>query len=445
MKIKKSFWAYLILPFMSVASLISAPCYARDLSFNDAVKMIEQESNDIKSADANVQKASAQLDAANSNRWFHVDGTASYMNLVNVEKPSNPNGVELPPELGGLISNMTGSGDNITISDNILVAGVTVSQPIYTFGKIGNAVDAMRNAVAMSKLGKELTGREVRYAAAQIYWTAKMADGAVQIAEKTLNESYASRKKLTDTGRPGRANLVKIEAEIAAKEINLSDAKFNRDTANRMLKIMAGIDVNEDLVLTDDFPSSFDALQSGNMESNPEWDILENKVQMYEKNASAKRAGHLPTLAATASYNYIASHEDYEMWHGNKTQNAYWGLSLSVPIFDGGLTRANATAAAMDAEMARQDLDKSKKLKTEEYRTAIEKYAHLRGNLANLENARSLAQKAYGYSLERFEAGQTSAVELSDVSATAAQMDMAVLNAKYNIVMAQEQIKKLNK
>ena len=42
-------------------------------------------------------------------------------------------------------------------------------------------------------------------------------------------------------------------------------------------------------------------------------------------------------------------------------------------------------------------------------------------------------------------AGQTSAVELSDVSATAAQMDMAVLNAKYNIVLAQEQIKKLNK
>ncbi len=450
MRIKKVFFAerflsFLLLPFAFLVSVVITPCYARDLSFDDAVKMIEQESNDIKSADANVKKADAQLDAVNSNRWFHVDGTASYMNLVNVKKPSSPNGVELPPELGGLISNLTGTSNNVTIPDNIFMAGVTVSQPIYTFGKIGNAVDAMRNVVEMSKLGKELTQREVRYAAAQLYWTAKMADGAAQIAEKTLNESYASRKKLTATGRPGRANLVKIEADIASKEINLSDAKFNRDTANRMLKIMAGINVDEELVLTDDFPSSFGALQAGKMEGNPEWEILENQVQMYEKNASAKRAEYLPTLAATASYNYIATHDDSQMWHGNKTQNAYWGLALSVPIFDGGLNRANATAAAMDAESARQDLDKSKKLKTEEYRTAIEKYDHLRGNLSNLENARSLAQKAYGYSLERFAAGQTSAVEVSEVSAAAAQMEMAVLNAKYNIVLAQEQIKKLNK
>jgi outer membrane protein TolC len=417
--------------------------HARDLSFNDATQMIIAESHDLKKADANVKKIEANLSAANANRWFNIQGTASYMNLVNVRKPSSPDGVDLPPELGGLIAEIADVEQEIKIPDNILMAGVTITQPIYTFGKIGNAVDGLRSAVGVSQAGRELVRREVGYAAAQLYWTAKMADGAAQIAEKSLNDARAARKKLTSAGRASRANLVKIEADIAAKEINLSDAQFNLDTATRMLKIMAGINVDEPLVLTDEFPAEFAELKAGDMTNNPEWEMLAGTVRMHEKNARSKRAGYLPTLSAMASYSFNATHEDYELWHGSKSQNAYWGLNLSVPIFDGGLARANATAAAMEAESARQDLEKSKKLKSEEYNTAVKKYRHLRGNLEALTNARNLAEKAYGYSRDRFAAGQTSAVELSDVSAALSQMDMVVLNAKYNLVLAAEQVKKL--
>ncbi|MGI5845649.1 MAG: TolC family protein [Alphaproteobacteria bacterium] len=435
-----------ILILSSLLLIIFTPySYGRNLSFNEAINMILTESNDLKKADANVKKVQAQLDAVKSKRWFHVEGSATYINLINVKDPGNPNGVELPPELGGLISSVSGTSSNIVIPDNLMFAGVTITQPIYTFGKIGNAVNAMDSAVQMSISGKELVNREVRYGAAQLYWTAKMAEEAVKIAEKSLNASLTARKKLTSAGRASRSNLVKIEADIAVKEINLSDAKFNRDTAHRMLKIMAGIDVNEELVLTDNFPSKFDELNVKTMNSNPEWDMLQHQVQMSEQNASAKRAGYLPTLAATASYDYIISNEDYKIWNGNKVQNAYWGLSLSVPIFDAGLNRAQATVAAMDAEIAREDLDKSKKLKSEEYQIAVKKYEHLRTSLSDLEKARNLAEKAYGYSRDRFAAGQTSAVELAEVSSALSQADMAVLNAKYNLVISQEQIKKLNK
>ena len=80
---------------------------------------------------------------------------------------------------------------------------------------------------------------------------------------------------------------------------------------------------------------------------------------------------------------------------------------------------------------------------TEEYNRAIEKYNHLRSNLAGLENARNLAAKAYDFSRDRFAAGQTSAVELAEVSAGLYQLDMALLNAKYNILMSAESVKKL--
>lgn len=418
---------------------------AMDLSLSTAVDKIVTESQDLKKADANVKKAQASLDAANANRWFTVDGTVTYMNLINVKKPFESYGMDLTPEMGGVLARILGTDiDHIDVPDNIFMAGVTVTQPIYTFGKIGNAVDGVRSAIKMADASREMTLRAVKYSAADIYWTAKMTDEIVKIAQQDLNSARNAQKSLTSAGRANRSNLVKIESDIATKEINLSDAEFNRDTAHRMLKILAGIDMSETLNLTDDFPATFSDLNAGELKSTPQWRVLDEQVMMYEKQARAQRAGGYPTLAAVGSYSYLAMDQDFNnMFNRTNSQSAYWGLALQVPIFSGGLHRANATAQAMNAEAARQDLDKAKKMTSEEYSRAIDKYNHLRGNLKTLENARNLAAKAYGISSDRFAAGQTSAVELAEVSAGLYQLDMALLNAKYNILMSAESVKKL--
>lgn len=422
--------------------------YGMDLSLDTAVNMILAESQDLKKAAANVEKAEASLDVANANRWFKIDGTATYMNLVNVKNPTKSYTVDLPPELGGLLSQYLEKNiqlpEQIDIYDNMFMAGVTVTQPIYTFGKIGNAVKSVKAAIKMAESSQEMTRREVKYSAVDMYWTAKMTDEIVKISRADLQAARDARRSLTSAGRANRSNLVKIESDIATKEINLSNAEFNRDTAHRMLKILAGIDVNEELNLTDEFPDTFPELEVGELKSTPQWDILNQQIQMYERNAKSKRAGMLPTLAATASYNYIAMGPNMgNMFDSIDTQSAYWGLALQVPIFSGGANMANATIEAMNAEAARQDLDKATKLVTEEYTRAIDQYNHLRGNLKTLENARDLAAKAYDFSSGRFASGQTSAVELAEVSAGLYQLDMALLNAKYNILMSAESVKKL--
>ena len=421
---------------------IDAVC-AMDLSLNSAVQKIVSESHDLKKADANLKKAQASLDAVNASRWFNIEGTATYMNLINVEKPLDSYNVKLPPEIGGLVPQLAGI-TNIEIPDNILMAGVTITQPIYTFGKIGNAVDSVRNAIKMGEYNKEMVAREVKYAAADMYWTAKMTDEIVKISRQDLDNTVSAKKKLSGAGRVNRSNLVKIESDIATKQINLNDAEFNRDTAHRMLKILAGIDIDEPLNLIDDFPETFPDIENKKLVNTPEWQLLNQQVKMYEAQASSKRADGYPTLAAVGSYNYSTMDKTFKnMFNENAEQSAYWGVALKVPIFNGGLNRANATIDAMNAESARQDLEKSKKLVSEKYSNSIKQYNHLRDNLNGLENARNLAARAYGFSRDRFAAGQTSAVELAEVSAGLYQLDMALLNAKYKILMSAESVKKL--
>ena len=411
-----------------------------NLSLDGAVDRIIAESNDIKKADANVQKARAGLSAVNASRWPSISGTAAYVNIINVEAPGKPMEIIVPemPMLGIPAS-------VVPYPQHIGTLGASATMPIYTFGKIGHAADAARGAIKMAQSGNALARAEVRAAAAQIYWTAKMTDEMVVIAEKNLKASTSAKRQLERAGRANKANLVKISADIAAKEIALSDAEFNRDSAHRLLKIMAGIDDNEKLTLIDKFPNSYPSLDAPEtLVSNHEWDMLSENAQMYESQSKSRRAARLPTLAAMAQYDFTATHIEQQVWDGNKEQAANWGLALTMPIFDGGLSRANATMDAMAAESARQDLDKSKKLKSNEYRDAILKHEHLRGNLSKLKEAHDLADRAAKISMDRFTAGQTSAVELSDVQASLAQMDLGVLNAKFNILMAEESIKKLN-
>ncbi|MBR5904355.1 MAG: TolC family protein [Alphaproteobacteria bacterium] len=423
------------------AIMVLPNAYALDLSLQDVVDKVVKESNDVKTADANIKKAKAQLSAVNANRWMSIDGTISYMNLFDPTNPTNSQGVKIPSDIGALLGHILPVSE---IPDNMVMAEIQITQPIYTFGKIGNAVDAMHDAIDISKSAKDLTLREVKYAAANLYWTAKMTDGIVRASQKDLNNARVAKKKLTAAGRANRSNLIKIESDIARKEINLSDAEFNRDTAYRMLKIMSGIDINETIVLTDEFPDKFGAIEEKQLKSNPEWDIYQKQIKLYESNASSKRSGMLPTLAAVGSYSYYAMGTEVgNMFDRKGDQSAYWGLALKVPLFNGGIHSANATIEAMNAESARQDLDKSKKLKTEEYNTAVNKYKHLCNNLDKLNEAYNLAQKAYDVSVNRFATGQTSAIELSDVSSALYQTDMAVLKAKYDILMSAQAIKKL--
>lgn len=347
------------------AAVFATDALAMDLSLNDAVEKIMAQSQDLKKAAANVSKAEASLDVANANRWFKIEGSASYMNLVDVKNPTKSYSVNIPPELGGVLAQITGQSvalpASIDIPDNMFMAGVSITQPIYTFGKIGNAVKSVKSAIKMAQASQEITRREVRYSAVDLYWTAKMTDEIVKISRADLNAARAAKKSLTSAGRANRSNLVKIESDIATKEINLSNAQFNRDTAHRMLKILAGIDINEELNLTDEFPNTFADLNAGELTSTPQWDALNEQIQMYERNVRAQRANALPTLAATASYNYIAMSTDFDnMFNRNNWQSGYWGLALQVPIFSGGVNMANATIEAMNAEAARQDLDKAK-------------------------------------------------------------------------------------
>jgi outer membrane protein TolC len=150
----------------------------------------------------------------------------------------------------------------------------------------------------------------------------------------------------------------------------------------------------------------------------------------------------MPTLAATGSYNYMTFADSMENLGDLYRQSASIGVAVQWTLFDGGAKRAAATQSAMAAISAREDLDKSRKIKGAEYADLIRKHEYLNEQLRDLIKAKDLADKAYQLSRDRFLAGQTSATELADVERAAAQTEASVLNAKFQILTTAESIRK---
>jgi len=400
-----------------------AIAYARNLSLDEATRLVLAESQDIKKTENNIRAAEVALESV----WtpIQIDASATYANYENFANLNH-----LKPAITGMPQ-----------IDNVGAIGAKISAPLFTFGKIVLAGKMARRGLEIARTSQKLAKLEMEVAAAGLYWTAKLTDEFVKIAENSLKSTLSAQRQLTATGRANRSNLVKISADAASREIDLEDAKFNRDSAHRLLKAYAGIDDDEEIVLTTEFPEKFSGI--ARKEISPlEWDILERTARMNDEKKWQNRVGYLPTLSAFAGYDYATYGESAGDLMNEFSHNTSLGLSLNWTIFDGGIKRAAAVQAAMDAESARLDLDKSRKIKTAEYRDLVQKYGHLQKNLTDLHRASDLSDKAYKLSVDRFLAGQTSATELADVEQSTAGMKKQILNTKLQMLLTLENIKK---
>ena len=420
MKVKNLIFAVFL------GAIACSGAHAKNLSLDAAVALVMEQSNDIRKAEANTRKMQATLNSVFANRLPKIDATAAYTNLLNLNNLSVTGGTMIPQS---------------TSPDNLGTLGIQASQTIYTFGKIGFALDMARAGLKIAETSKKLAELEMRAAAVTLYWSAKMSDEMVKVAERALKNTRSAQSQLTATGRSNLSNLVRISADVAARQIDLEDAKFGRDSAFRMLKAYAGIDDSETIALTTEFPTSFSAIRAGSP-APLEWDVYETQAKLYSAEKWQNYMGYAPTLSAFGKYNYQTFGETRDELFERYKHDANVGVALTMPLFDGGARMAMATASAESAIMAREDLDKSKRIKTAEYDDLIQKHAHLRRQLKELESTRDLTERAYKLSKARFLAGQTSATELADVERATAQMEMALLNAKVQILVAAENIRK---
>jgi len=187
-----------------------------------------------------------------------------------------------------------------------------------------------------------------------------------------LNNSLASRKQTVEAIKSKEAYLKEIMGVGAQSQLTLSydSARFETE---------AIADTNQKL----------------DYNNRIEYQLLQTQKSLRNVNVNYYRWGFLPSLSANGVYNLNYFSDRFASLYNKSYPNAYIGLSLSLPIFQGTKRLQNLGKARLQADRTDLDITNARNTINTEYVQALASYKSNYTNLQFLKENVSLAKDVY--------------------------------------------------
>ena len=167
----------------------------------------------------------------------------------------------------------------------------------------------------------------------------------------SLNNSLATRKQTEEAIKSKTAYLKQIMGVDPLKPVQLSYDSSRYEQA-------AVIDTNQVL----------------DVNNRIEYRLLQTTKTLQNINVNYYRWGFLPSLSAVGSYNAAYFSHGFSNLYNDNFPTGYAGLSLNLPIFQGGKRLQNLSKAKLQVERADLDIENSRNTINTEYVQALAAY-----------------------------------------------------------------------
>jgi outer membrane protein len=318
-----------------------------------------------------------------------------------------------------------------------MVGRSTVSQLIFD-GSYIVALQASKTYLAYYENAKKKSDIDIKEIVINAYGSVLLAQESITILEKniaslqkTLNDTRATYKN----GLIEEENVEQLEITLASLESTLNYNKRLLDITYKMLKINLGIDINDQITLTD----KLDALTIQNMDlsffktefevnSNVSYKMATNFEEQRTLEYKLQKSKALPTLSANFNFGYTAFKNQFEFFSKNQKWFNYSniGLSLNVPIFSSFARSSRTQQAKIALDQAKTQLNETEQKLKLQYATAKTEYEY---SIADYQTAKSnlnLAERIEKKQQIKFTEGLSSSFDFND-----AQRQLYTAQQKY--------------
>lgn len=239
----------------------------------------------------------------------------------------------------------TDTGTSNTVGDSYTY-GLTGTQLLFDGAKTINNVRAASENIKASQQSYKFTSSEVRLRLRTAFVNLLRAQELVKVAQDIIKIRRGSLELITlryESGLEHKGALLTAEANLAEANFELSQAKRDVELAQRQLTKEMG---RKDFILmqvSEDFKVSDTAKEKPDLEkiaeNNPALQQIIAQKNSADFGLKSTYANFSPTLSGSAGANKDSSH-----W---PPKNDQWnlGLTLSMPIFEGGLRLAQVSQA----------------------------------------------------------------------------------------------------
>ena len=299
---------------------------------------------------------------------------------------------------------------------NVFDVRATATQSIFDFSSI-RRYQASRVGVRAARSEGTAAEDQVAAQVAKAYVAALRAEADVEAAQADVTLAEAVLKQagnLKSAGTGTGIEVTRARVQLSNEKQRLLVAHNGRRRTHLELLRAMGLRLDTTLVLTDKLtytPADAMTLEQAKLEALKSRADL-TAQQQREDNArlagSATRMERLPSLAGFADYGSIGS----SINHALPTRT--YGVSLRVPIFDGGrrdARRAEAASQFRQEQIRTHDLKDQVEL---EVRLALDALASAEEQVQVADEGLSLAQNELTQARRRYEAGVANGLEVTD-------------------------------
>ncbi len=329
--------------------------------------------------------------------------------------------------------------------------GISVTQLLWSFGRVFSAVNAAEESIAISRVVREKSLREVVYDAAVAYYAAVLAHHTYVIAETSYANARETQKLVEEqcgAGRAHRRDLIKARADAASREPRMREARTQMYAAEKTVCQITGISGGQKLILTDDFPVHYDALdvtalKKTLLDTHPEIVALRKKVSVDENLIRVNAADYFPSISAYGSWDYSGSGGHYAADKLAFDHSTSAGLKIEVPLWTGGEITAKLRKSIIDKNNDVLRLSQKKDELMLELDTALIRYHELLDILEANKEAVRLARESFRMTKELYGSGMATLTDLNDAELLLTNGRIQEQLTLYRLAVSRALIKKL--
>lgn len=335
-----------------------------------------------------------------------------------------------------------------------MTARSTLSQLIFD-GSYIVALQASKVYLNYYQNAKQKSDLEIREMVTTAYGNVLLAEESIAILnknkstlEKTLNDTQETFKN----GLIEEENVEQLQITLSSINSNLNNTTRLREIAYKMLKIAIGVDINDDLTLTDKLDGltvqNLDVALTGssfNVKENVDYKIAENFTKQKNLEYKLERSKALPSLSANVNFGYNAFSNTFTFANTDQKWYNYsnLGVGLNIPIFSSFARSAKTQQAKIAFEQsktqlteAEQNLQLAYQSALSEYEFAVEEYNTAKTNL-------NLAERIERKQQVKFTEGLSSSFDFSEAQRQLYTAQQNYLKSMVDIVNKKAALEKI--
>ena len=429
---------------------ISNICYSQSevvsLSIEDAVKYGIENNRNLKNAEREIQMAYQE-------RWKTIA-----IGLPNVSLDLNYlNNLELPTSLipAEFFGGNKGDFSEIQFGTEQTAIGSVRMEQLLFDGSWLVGLEYSKIFLATSENFYEKTLLEVREGIVKLYSLVATLNEGISLLKNNLENFKKDLNEVNELYKNGfqeEENVEQIRITLAQAELSLLQAIKTRDNQINLLKLVLGININDELVLVtslDDFIGNNvvfgNSFEDFDTDKNVDIKISQNMFDTKRIEYKLEKSKQLPKISGFVSGTYTGYNNEFnftdksQSWFGSSVV----GVNLEIPLFNANRMNVSSQKAKIAMEQARANLEEQEEKTQAEVIQKLNDYQLANKSLSVNEQNMNLAISIEDKNSIKFFEGLVSSFELRQAQIQLLDSQQKYLNSVIELISIKTELETL--